>query len=139
MLSPGNLWRRSALTRLERKSLLPEAINIGPRERRKRRLLGIVSLTVGVAFAFVLVVYGVPRWERLVVFFPIWLAGLGLLQARERTCIALAARGTCNMDAGEERIADERLSAQLRDKARRINHRALITAAAITLATLVFP
>ncbi len=117
----------------------PEASNIGPRERRKRRLLGIVSLTVGVAVAFVLVVYGAPRWERLIVFCPIWLAGLGLLQAREHTCIALAARGTCNMDTGETRIDDVGLSAQLRTKARRINRRALITAAVITLVTLVFP
>lgn len=62
-----------------------EAINIGPRERRKRRLLGVVSLTVGVAAAFVLVVYGAPRWWRLVIFFPVWMAGLGLLQAREKT------------------------------------------------------
>lgn len=62
-----------------------EAINIGPRERRKRRLLGFVALTIGVGLAFVLVVTGVPRWWRLVVFFPVWLAGLGLLQAREKT------------------------------------------------------
>lgn len=62
-----------------------EATNIGPRERRKRRLFGIVSLTVAVGVAFVLVVYGAPRWSRLVVFFPLWMAGLGLLQAREKT------------------------------------------------------
>ena len=62
-----------------------EAVNIGPRERRKRRVLGIVALTVGVSVAFVLVVAGVPRPLRLVVFFPIWMAGLGLLQAREKT------------------------------------------------------
>ena len=62
-----------------------EAANIGPRERRKRRLFGIVSLTVAVGVAFVLVVYGAPRWARLVVFFPLWMAGLGLLQAREKT------------------------------------------------------
>ncbi|MGI9106884.1 MAG: hypothetical protein ACR2G4_11620 [Pyrinomonadaceae bacterium] len=62
-----------------------EVANIGPREQRKRRLLGIVALTVGVAAAFVLVVYGAPRGLRAVVFFPIWLAGLGLLQAREKT------------------------------------------------------
>jgi hypothetical protein len=62
-----------------------EVANIGPRERRKRRLLGIVSLTVAVGFAFVLVSFGAPRWSRLVVFFPLWLAGLGLLQAREKT------------------------------------------------------
>jgi hypothetical protein len=63
----------------------PEEANIGPRERRKRRLLGIVSLTTGVGVAFVLVVFGAPRWWRLVVFFPLWVAGLGLLQAREKT------------------------------------------------------
>jgi hypothetical protein len=33
----------------------------------------------------VLVVYDAPRALRAVVFFPIWLAGLGLLQAREKT------------------------------------------------------
>ena len=62
-----------------------EAVNIGPRERRKRRVLGIVALTVGVSVAFVRVVAGAPRLLRLVVFFPIWMAGLGLLQAREKT------------------------------------------------------
>jgi hypothetical protein len=62
-----------------------EVINLGPRERRKRRLMGIVALTVGVGLAFVLVVYGAPRLSRLVIFFPIWMAGLGLLQSREKT------------------------------------------------------
>ena len=61
------------------------AANIGPRERRKRRLLGIVSLTAAVGLAFVLVVFGAARWWRLLVFFPLWMAGLGLLQAREKT------------------------------------------------------
>ncbi|PYS82791.1 MAG: hypothetical protein DMF67_11430 [Acidobacteria bacterium] len=62
-----------------------DATNIGPRERRKRRLLGVVALTVGVSVAFLLVVTGAPRLLRLVVFFPVWIAGLGLLQAREKT------------------------------------------------------
>ena len=113
--------------------------NIGPRERRKRRLFGIVSLTVGVGAAFVLVVYGAPRWSRLVVFFPMWMAGLGLLQARDKTCIALAARGTCNMDSGEVGLEDEALIGQLRAIARTINRRALYTAALITLLALAFP
>ena len=63
-------------------------MNIGPREQRKRRLLGIVALTVGVGAAFVLVIYDAPRWWRLIIFLPIWIAGLGLIQAREKTCIA---------------------------------------------------
>ena len=61
------------------------ATNIGPREQRKRRVLGIVSLTVGVSLAFLLVVLGAPRLARLVVFFLVWIAGLGLLQSREKT------------------------------------------------------
>jgi hypothetical protein len=62
-----------------------EAINIGPRERRKRRMLGIVAFTVGVALAFLLVTTPSPRLLRLIIFFPIWIGGLGLLQAREKT------------------------------------------------------
>lgn len=120
-------------------SMPDEAVNIGPRERRKRRLLGVVSLTIGVGLAFVLVVYGAPRLSRLVIFFPIWMAGLGLLQAREKTCLALAARGVRNMDDGEESVGDDGINGILRDKARRINRRALITAAATTLLALAFP
>jgi hypothetical protein len=43
------------------------------------------------------------------------------------------------MDEGEEKIDDERRAAALREKARWINRRALLTAAAITLLALVFP
>jgi len=51
----------------------------------------------------------------------------------------MAARGTRNLDHGEESFNDANLSGQLRDKARRINRRALVTAAAITVLTLIFP
>jgi hypothetical protein len=71
--------------RLNRKLMETSAVNIGPREIRKRRIMGIVALTVGVALAFALVVFQAPRLLRLIVFFPIWIAGLGLFQAREKT------------------------------------------------------
>ena len=124
---------------IDQKQIISEASNIGVREQRKRRLLGVVALTVGVGVAFLLVVLDAPRWSRAVVFFPVWLAGLGLLQAREKTCIALAARGVCNLDAGEQPLEDENLVEQLREKSRRINRRAVTTAAVITILTLVFP
>ncbi|MBV9959866.1 MAG: hypothetical protein JO360_15680 [Acidobacteria bacterium] len=116
-----------------------DVCNIGSRERSKRRLLGFVALTAGIAAAFVLVVYDAPRWWRLVIFPLIWLGGLGLMQARDKVCISLAARGMRNMDAGEESIADAQLAAELRHKARSINRRALITAVLITILALVFP
>ncbi len=43
------------------------------------------------------------------------------------------------MDTREEPIDDEHIIAELRDKARRIHRRALITAALITLLAIVFP
>jgi hypothetical protein len=51
----------------------------------------------------------------------------------------MAARGTRNMDAGEEKIEDETLISRLRATSRGIHRRALVTAAIITLLTLVFP
>jgi len=51
----------------------------------------------------------------------------------------MAARGTRNMDAGEEKIEDEKLIGRLRTTARAVHRRALVTAAIITLLTLVFP
>lgn len=115
------------------------AANIGPRERAKRRVMGIVALVCGVGLAFLMVVLEAPRWSRALVFFPVWLAGLGMFQARERTCIALAARGRCNFDAGEEAVADAALAARLREKAKGINRRAMVVAAVITTVVLLFP
>jgi len=60
-------------------------INLGPREVRKRRLMGYVALAAGVGLAFLSVVLNTPRWSRVIVFFPVWIAGLGLFQAREKT------------------------------------------------------
>lgn len=114
-------------------------INIGPREQRKRRVMGAVALIAGVGLAFALVAWGAPRWSRIMVFFPIWLAALGFFQAREKTCIALAARGMCNLDGGEENIHDAGTVAQLRATARRIHRRALMTAMVVMLVALAFP
>jgi len=125
--------------RPEKSFVKSSAINIGPGEVRKRRLMGMVGLAAAVGLAFVAVFFGTPRWARVFVFIPAWVAGLGLFQAKEKTCIALAARGACNMDAGEESIEDENRIAQLRVKARQINRRALITAALITALTVAFP
>lgn len=59
--------------------------NIGAREIRKRRTLGIVSAVAAGLLGFVLIGYEAPRWTRLLLFLPLWLAGLGVFQAREKT------------------------------------------------------
>lgn len=118
---------------------MERAVNIGPRERLKRLIMGIVSLAASAVLVFVFVGYDAPRLVRVLVFLPLWMASLGLFQARENTCIALASRGTCNMDSGEQPVGDERSVARLRLQARRIHRRALITAAVLTLAVVAFP
>jgi hypothetical protein len=62
-----------------------DAVNIGPREQLKRRVMGIIFLIVGAGLAFLMIAYDAPRAFRAAVFFPLWMAGLGLFQAREKT------------------------------------------------------
>jgi hypothetical protein len=51
----------------------------------------------------------------------------------------MAARGTRNMDAGEESIGDAKVVESLRARARRVHRRALIAATVVTLVALAFP
>ncbi len=60
-------------------------VNIGPRERRKRLIMGVVTLGVSGAIALTLILADVGRWWRIGLFFPFWLGALGVFQARENT------------------------------------------------------
>jgi hypothetical protein len=51
----------------------------------------------------------------------------------------MAARGTRNLDAGEESLEDQNLIERLRARAKGIHRRAFITAIIITLVAVVFP
>jgi hypothetical protein len=55
------------------------------------------------------------------------------------TCVALAARGRCNFDAGEEAVADAAQAVRLREKAKGISRRSVVVAAVITTVVLLFP
>ena len=59
--------------------------NIGPQGRRRRFIWGAAALGASVLVAAALAVSGVDRRWRLVVFLPLWIAALGVLQAREKT------------------------------------------------------
>jgi hypothetical protein len=41
--------------------------------------MGVVGLVSGAALAFAATVLEVPWWSRVIVFFPLWLGGVGLL------------------------------------------------------------
>lgn len=59
--------------------------NLGPRQRRRRLVVGIVGFAVAiVVVAAVIARGGAPGWT-LLAFLPFWLGALGLIQAREKT------------------------------------------------------
>lgn len=61
------------------------AVNIGPRERRKRLISGIVLLAVAGGLAAFLLATGASRLARLTLFLPLWISGVGFFQAFDKT------------------------------------------------------
>jgi hypothetical protein len=59
--------------------------NIGPRERRKRMVLGVVGLVAGATVGITLIVIGASALWRLALFVPFWMGASGILQAKEKT------------------------------------------------------
>jgi hypothetical protein len=62
-----------------------ELANIGPKEARKRLLLGVVMLATGVVLAVIFTYAGVSRGWYSVLFLPFWMGTLALFQARKKT------------------------------------------------------
>jgi hypothetical protein len=60
-------------------------VNLGPRQRRIRRIFGVVGLLVAVAAAGALFAFDAPRWSRVALVLPLWISALGFFQAREKT------------------------------------------------------
>jgi hypothetical protein len=108
--------------------------NIGPRERRRRLVGGVGLFALGAIAAALLLTFGAGRAWRTLLFLPLWGGALGLLQVREKTCVALAARGLQNMDGGDEAIDDPLVLAQMRRQARRVHTRAALLAVIVTAA-----
>lgn len=119
--------------------LIPGIENIGRRERRKRLFMGFFMFLVAIGLAVALVVSQVyPLW-RLTVALPVFLAGLGYFQARTRTCVYHAARGTCNLDQGDQPLTDLAARAQLVRQAKMVVFLSLAFATLVSVAITVLP
>ncbi len=82
---------------------VPGVCNIGPDERRQRRLFGLVSGGIAVVlFAFLLATNAARPW-RFLIFFPVAGAAIGILQDRLHFCAGYGFRGVANVfsPAGE--------------------------------------
>jgi hypothetical protein len=102
--------------------------NIGPRERQRRLVGGFLFLAIAACVAGCLFWFEAPQLWRLLVFLPAWASAIGFYQVKEKTCVALAARGLRNMDAGDERIADPDDLARVRAQSRRVHIRSVLSA-----------
>jgi hypothetical protein len=60
-------------------------VNIGPRGIRKRMRFGVVALSLCVAAGIGMIVLGVSRPWRLLLFLPLASAASGIFQARAKT------------------------------------------------------
>ena len=59
--------------------------NIGPKEIRKRLLMGVVMLAMGIVLAVVFTHAGVRRGWYSLLLLPFWMGTLALSQARKKT------------------------------------------------------
>jgi hypothetical protein len=62
-----------------------ELANIGPKEIRKRVLLGVAMLAMGGVLTVIFTHAGISRWWYSVLFLPFWVGTLGISQARKKT------------------------------------------------------
>lgn len=112
--------------------------NLGPRGRRKRYILGIIMTAVSLGLAFFIKSAGLPQAWRLLLFFPLFGAFLGFIQAREKTCAVLAEKGVRDMDGGEGKISDTQVACRLRTRGRLILVKSALFSALLTALFYLF-
>jgi hypothetical protein len=76
---------------------IPGMCNIGPAERRLRRIAGFVGIGLTIALLTILIVIGAPRYVRLILVIPASTAAVGLLQDAFHFCAAYGIRGIYNV------------------------------------------
>jgi hypothetical protein len=113
--------------------------NIGPRGRQQRMRMGLRWLAIGGGAAGALALTGLPRWLRLGLFGPFAFGAMGVFQAREQTCVALAARGARDMDSGREQVDDPAATRQINQQARKVFAQSFLGAALLTALALALP
>ncbi len=104
--------------------------NIGPRERQKRLVVGLVGTAVALATAGYLVAANAPWWAGVATL-PFFLGGaLGVFQWQHHTCIANVRRGVRNMDNGDEPVTDATLQRALEIEAQKVQAKSLLVGVA---------
>jgi hypothetical protein len=119
----------------------PGVCNIGPAERRRRRLSGYFGLIVTVITLIAFVVNEVPDLLRVLVALPAGLAAVGFLQSAMHFCVNFAMRGLYNLGdklGGEKSVKEkEQRRADQRKGLLILFYAGLIAAATVAIALLL--
>ncbi len=107
-----------------------EACNIGPRGARRRMILGVPLILVGVVGSFFTKSF---LWQ--VVAF---MGFLSFYQATARTCVALASRGVRNMDEKTEYLERSDEIAFFQRRARTIYMKTFFSTLALVVVSRVY-
>ncbi|MBI3315678.1 MAG: hypothetical protein HYZ87_01710, partial [Candidatus Omnitrophica bacterium] len=83
----------------------PGEANIGPQGVRRRVILGGSAFLIAVLSYAWLYFSHADRALRLVLWVPFFGSAFGFMQAREKLCVVLAAKGTRDMDLGEHKVS----------------------------------
>jgi len=104
--------------------------NIGPRQRRRRLIGGLVMLAVTAA---IMTSLREASWPIRLLTFPALLStSVLLLQVEAKTCVALAARGQRDLDQGREHVRGAVELAAITAQARQVAIRSVVVAILIT-------
>lgn len=85
--------------------------NIGPQGQRRRFVMGVLMLALSLFLALVFISTGLGRPWRLLLFLPVFLGMLGLIQAREKTCVVWAELGRGSKILGRSILVKSALAA----------------------------
>lgn len=120
---------------------IPGTCNIGKGEIRRRQSVGLIGLLISISFLLTFNAVDAPPIIRLGIFFPLFVASIGFVQARSKFCLAYGFAGTFNIGKmGDiKRVASKEDRAADRATALKILGKSFVLAALATGVVLVIP
>lgn len=114
--------------------------NIGPKGCRRRIRQGSAIFIFSAVYLAILLILRPPAFFWLPVLISTFVGLLCLLQAMEKTCIVLAAKGVEMMDdSNRQRIQDNEIARKLRSKSTRLVIKAVMMWACMIVFYILVP
>lgn len=120
------------------KAFQGELPNIGPKERRKRVVQGVLFLIFSLGMEIYFHSLKVDWQVHAFLFIPLFISIFCLIQAQEKVCAILAHLGTQNLDEGEEKITNSEIAESFRRRGKKIVLKSFFLALVLTALIFIF-